>query len=87
MEYTPTQQAILVDLLVWGDDKADNIGSRTGYHRNSVSRSAADLVESGHILNKGGGVYQLTDSGLSAARGLVMSGAIPYTDTDSGEED
>ena len=39
MPLTPVQRAILVDLLVYGDDKAENIGNRTGFHRNSVSRS------------------------------------------------
>lgn len=80
MSFTPTEQAILVDLLVFDDDKAENIGNRTGYHRNSVSRSAKNLLESGHIANKGGGVYRLTDSGRQAAAGLIMSGTVPYSD-------
>ena len=80
MSFTPTEQAILVDLLVWGDDRAANIGNRTGFHRNSVSRSAKSLVESGHITNKGEGVYSLTDSGRQASRGLIMSDSNPYTD-------
>lgn len=80
MGFTPTEQGILIDLLVWGDDKAENIGNRAGFHRNSVSRSAKSLVEDGYIKNKGGGVYTLTDSGRDAARGLIMSGNLPYSD-------
>jgi predicted transcriptional regulator len=82
MSFTPTEQAILIDLLIWGDDRAANIANRTGFHRNSVSRSAKSLIESGHISNKGEGVYQMTDSGIDAARGLIMSGVNPYTTDD-----
>lgn len=75
---TPTQRAILVDLLVYGDDKAENIADRCGYHRNSVSRSIRPLVEEGKLAHKGGGVYRLTESGLTAAQGLIRGGFNPY---------
>ncbi len=80
MNLTPTQQAILVDLLVHGDDKAANIGSRTGHHRNSISRSLTPLAEESYIVNKGGGVYRLTEDGIEAAQGLIHSGFNPYVD-------
>lgn len=82
MPLTPVQRAIVVDLLVYGDDKAENIANRTGFHRNSVSRSMKHLVESGRILHKGGGVYQLKDSGKETARGLLRGGYSPYSDED-----
>jgi len=80
MPLTPVQRAILVDLLVHGDDKAENIANRTGFHRNSVSRSMKGLVDDNEILHKGGGVYQLKDSGSERARGLLRGGYNPYTD-------
>ena len=82
MPNTPVQRAILVDLLVHGDDKAENIANRTGFHRNSVSRSMAPLVESDAIAHKGGGVYELKDSGRETARGLLRGGYNPYNSED-----
>lgn len=78
MSITPVQRAILVDLLIHGDDKAENIADRTGYHRNSVSRSLKPIVESKMLAHKGGGVYQLRDSGREKARGLLRGGYNPY---------
>jgi predicted transcriptional regulator len=80
MSRTPVQRAILVDLLVHGADKAKNIAERTGYHANSVSRSVSELVETGEVRNKGGGVYELMDSGRDGARGLIRGGYNPYTE-------
>jgi predicted transcriptional regulator len=80
MNLTPTQQAILVDLLVHGDDKAANIGSRTGHHRNSISRSMTALSEESLVVDKGGGVYRPTEDGVEAAQGLIHSGFNPYID-------
>ncbi|ELY86461.1 MULTISPECIES: helix-turn-helix domain-containing protein [Halobacteriales] len=71
MDITPTQKAILVDLLLHNDDKAGNIARRTGRHRNSVSRSFQDLLDAGFVQEKGGGVYRLTDRGRESAIGLV----------------
>lgn len=73
MADTPVQTAILVDLLISGDDKAENIGRRTGYHRNTVSGDMGTLVERGLLEAKGGGVYRLTDAGRSRAQGIVRS--------------
>jgi predicted transcriptional regulator len=78
MDFSPTEQSILVDLVVFGADKAENISNRTGYHRNSISRSISPLVEQGHLRNKGGGVYELTQAGREAGRGLVVAGVNPY---------
>ena len=80
MEYTPTQRSILVDLLVYGDDKAANISSRTGYHRNTISSNIKPLAGEGLLDHKGGGVYRLTDTGAEAARGLLRGGYNPYVD-------
>lgn len=79
---TPLQQAILVDLLVHGDDKAGNIANRTGHHRNAVSSHLGPLTDESLLQNKGEGVYTLTDRGAEAARGLLKSGYNPYTDPD-----
>ena len=78
MSETPLQRAILVDLLISSDDKAENIGRRTGYHRNTVSGEMKQLVSGGLIEAKGGGVYRLTDSGRSRAQNIVRSGLELY---------
>jgi predicted transcriptional regulator len=80
MSLTPVQRAILVDLLVHGDDKAQNIADRTDYHRNSISRCMKPLVDDSAISHKGGGVYQLRHTGRKIARNLVRGGFNPYTD-------
>lgn len=80
MAHTPTQRAILVDLLIYGDDKAANISSRTGYHRNTISTNIKPLAESALLDHKGGGVYRLTDNGAETARGLIRGGFNPYTE-------
>jgi len=82
MTYTPVETAVLVDLLIYGDDKAENIANRTGYHRNSVSSRITPMAENGLLSHKGGGVYELTDNGTEAARGLLRSGENPYQDGD-----
>lgn len=81
-ELTPLQQAIVVDLLIHGDDKAGNIANRTGHHRNSVSSHLGPLTEDSYLRNKGEGVYSLTDRGEEAARGLIKSGYNPYPSDD-----
>lgn len=86
MGFSPVEQAILIDLLIFSDDKADNIANRTGYHRNSISRSAKNLLETDHIVNKGGGVYRLTEKGRNAATGLVLGGRLPYSDGSDGDK-
>jgi DNA-binding MarR family transcriptional regulator len=78
MARTPVQRAILVDLLVFGDDKAANIGQRTGFHRNTVSKHLGILEREGELRNKGGGVFTLLDSGREAAQSLIRAGEIPY---------
>jgi len=73
MALTDLETAIIVDLLVAGDDKAENIGRRTGYHRNTVSAQMKDLVGESLIEAKGGGVYRLTDKGRTTARQHIRS--------------
>lgn len=79
MSESPVRAAILVDLLVSGDDKAENIGRRTGHHRNSVSGRMGELVDDGLIRPKGGGVYRLTDAGREKAVGMVRAELSIYT--------
>jgi len=73
MQLKPIQMAIIVDLLLSGDDKADNIGRRTGYHRNTVSGEMRSLVELGLIASKGSGNYRLTDKGRERARAHIRA--------------
>lgn len=80
MPLTPVKRAVLVDLTVYGSDKAANIGDRTGYHRNTVSANMTALFDDGYLSHKGGGVYELTDKGREAGRGLIRSGSNPYQD-------
>lgn len=80
MSLTPVQKDVVVDLLVHGDDKAENVGNRTNHHRNTVSTHMGKLVDKGHIEGKGGGVYRLRDQGREAAIGLIKGGFNPYTD-------
>jgi len=80
MELSPVQRATLVDLLIYGDDKAGNIGQRTGIHHNSVSRKVGELVDYGLLKPKGDGVYRLTEDGRETAIGLVRGGYNPYQD-------
>lgn len=81
MTRTPVEEAILVDLLIFGDDKTENIANRTGFHRNSVSNRITGLDSDGVVEHKGGGVYRLTDDGRTAAQGLLVGGSNPYTDS------
>lgn len=79
MTLTPTERAILVDLVVFGDDKAENIANRVGSHRNTVSKYMRPLSEQGYIEGKGGGVYRPTDKGRETGQGLILAGDIPYS--------
>ena len=83
MGFTPAQRAILVDLLIFGANKAENIAHRTNNHPNSISKYTNTMVDQGYLEPKGGGVYRLTDKGRQAAEGMVLSGDLPYgTDDD-----
>jgi len=70
MNLTPTERDILEHLLLRGDDRAVNIAEHTGRHRVSVSQRASDLEDKGLLINKGNGVYRLTNAGLTAARNV-----------------
>jgi len=60
----PTQQEILVDLNRHGDNFRTNIGDNTNRHPNSVSRGLKEISEeSNFVLNKGRGVWTITDEG------------------------
>jgi DNA-binding MarR family transcriptional regulator len=82
MDLKPAQKAILVDILIHGDDKAENIGRRTDLHRNTISKHLTVLSKNSFIRNKGGGVHALTDKGRKRATGLVRGGYLPYVDDD-----
>lgn len=78
MRNSEVQNGILVDLLVFGPDKAENIGRRTSRPPSSVSRSLGELSGASLVSDKGGGVYELTGSGRDMARNLIRSGWSPY---------
>jgi len=71
MNLTPTEEDILVHLFLRGDDSAANIAEEKDRHRVSVSQRASDLEEKGLVVNKGNGVFQLTNAGLTAARNIM----------------
>jgi len=68
MNLSPVERDILVDLLYNGDDSPRNIHRRTGRSREAVSRRCGSLVEKGLVVDKGGGVYKLTNAGILAAQ-------------------
>lgn len=70
MDFTKVETAILVHIYRYGDDRPINIAESQGVHRNSVSRTANDLIERGFIENKGHGVYKLTADGEEVAHHL-----------------
>ena len=78
MSLTPVERAVLVDLLVYGDDRAGNIADRCDLHRNSITNRAPDMYEKGLIQNKGKGVYRLTDKGRERAIGLIRARELPW---------
>jgi len=78
MRASTVENGILVDLLVFGPDKAENIGRRTNHPPSSVSRSLAELVDDSLVSDKGGGVYELTGQGRQMARSLVTGNWTPY---------
>lgn len=84
MSNSPVQNGILVDLLVYGPDRAGNIGRRIGRPPSSVSRSLGNLVGDGLISDKGDGVYELTGAGRNVARNMVRSDWTPYSSDGNG---
>lgn len=70
MLQSPVKRAIVVDLLVNGDNTPANIAENTGKHRVSVSERLSDLESEGLVENKGRGVYTLTLDGISVARAV-----------------
>jgi Mn-dependent DtxR family transcriptional regulator len=78
MRESSVERSILVDILIFGDDKAGNISSRTGHPSASVSRSMGPLEDDGLLVDKGGGVYRLTESGRDMAQNIIRAGYNPY---------
>lgn len=90
MPESDVETDILIDLLVFGDDKAENIGRRIDRPPSSVSRSLGNLVDDSNpfVSNKGGGVYRLTERGHRRAQALLQAGKNPYNHrTDGGNTD
>lgn len=90
MPESDVEKDIMIDLLVYGDDKAENIGRRVDRPPSSVSRSLADMrKDSPSLLSaKGGGVYRLTEQGRRTAQALFQAGHNPYTErADGGADD
>jgi predicted transcriptional regulator len=80
MRESKVERSILVDLLVFGDNKAGNIASRTSHPAASISRSTGPLEEDSLIVDKGDGVYRLTESGQQMAQHLIQAGYNPYVE-------
>lgn len=78
MDLQPTHKAVLVDLLVFGDNQAGNIASRTGNHRNTLTTQIRELERHDFVRNKGNGVIELRAPGRDRARELIMQGQLPY---------
>lgn len=78
MRGSEVQNDILVDLLIYGDDKAGNVSRRTNRPASSISRAFSPLQEDGLVSDKGGGVYHLTTTGSNMARNILKSGHNPY---------
>jgi DNA-binding IclR family transcriptional regulator len=70
MLQSPVKRAVLVDLLLHGDNTPANISQNTGKHRSNVNTRLQELESNGYVENKGGGVYALTLEGISAARAI-----------------
>ena len=68
MLQSPDARAILVDLLLNGDNAPSNIAENTDYHSKSVQKRLKELEKDGFIENKGSGVYTLTLEGIATAR-------------------
>jgi Mn-dependent DtxR family transcriptional regulator len=78
MSLTPVQRAVLVDLLVYGDNTAGGIAQHCSYERNSITNRLSGMAEKGLIRDKGKNVYELTDKGKQRARALVKAGENPW---------
>ncbi|WP_083912466.1 MarR family transcriptional regulator [Natronolimnohabitans innermongolicus] len=70
MDLSPSERAILVDLLLHGDDMPSNIAERTDFARETISRNCSRLVERDFARDKGGGVYKLTNAGVLIAQNI-----------------
>lgn len=70
MIQSPVKRAVLVDLLINGDNTPKNIADNTGKHRTTVNERLQDLEDDGFVENKGSGVYALTLEGIAAARAV-----------------
>lgn len=71
MNVTGAQQDILIHLHQKGDNIPANIADDTGHHRNSITRAVRPLESEGYVVNKGRGVYRLTEKGREKAIDLL----------------
>lgn len=79
MSLTPVERAVLVSLLVYGDNTAGGIAQHCTYQRNSITNRLPEMVEKGLIRDKGKNVYELTDDGKTRARALLKAGEDPWS--------
>jgi len=70
MKLTPSERAILVDLLVHGDNTPSNLADNANMSRDHANDCLSELEDRRLVKNKGRGVYRLTLSGTAAARDL-----------------
>lgn len=68
---TPTEDDILVALLLYGDKLPMTIAEKTGRHPKSISRYVPSLVDEGLVVEVGRSVYGLTPEGYAEARSVM----------------
>lgn len=67
----PTEDDILLCLLLTGDSLPITIGNLMGRHTKSISRSIPPLIEDGLVVEKDRGVYALTPDGHAEAQRVL----------------
>lgn len=67
----PTEEDVLVGLLLSGDSLPLAIAERFDRHPRSISRSVSDLVDEGLVVEKYRSVYALTPEGYREARRVL----------------
>lgn len=70
MTLKPTEQDVLAALYRRGDDIQSNLSDSTERTMKSVGRALKALEDKGLIVDKGRGVYRLTEQGETVASNL-----------------
>lgn len=68
---SPTENDILVVLLLHGERQPQTISEKADRHPRSISRSISNLTEEGLVMELGRSNYGLTIEGYSEARELM----------------